>query len=729
MATAFDQQPNDLGVLQIDPASQTDPRVPIAAEFYLDSMINAFLYRSSRLPILGWKVVPSITVTAPLTLNITGIGLLPGCPVDVVLNNQVNITPLNDTISTVKRTDYLSLVSVIAEIGAAQDPILGQVSFRYRSPTDGTIVPVQKENSRRLRSLWMIILSAAAPLTTTQLLGICTQDGLGNYLINTPVALNNNGNPSGNLQIYFLDPSWTVSNSYKIFPKLIDILPIANINRLQNFLDSGYIWGNGGEESLNMDYTVKPFKQHQNNDIDSRVRDRIYQLFSGKGPKNRAVLNFGAGQVLFNPGKPGTTAGSPNGSICLGATNRIHYFNQAVTQKLGTQLIVAGNDGKGNALLTFPIGNFPANTSFSENITNHKIYTLAGDEISTFGSFLGLGGIGALNWVADATQKILPGQSVYFVPGINIPAGSGFTYPFDTIESAWRGDTGALVSQQNILRGDSQDLSAYQTPANNETFFIVFSEERSGIIYIYKYISITTNTLGIAIIPQTETGCFAFIEGVLGRLDVPVVKGLSPSTIYNALIYYAPKSQETWQFQIQYPIYQSDTEPTFLNGATIISAPLLFCHTQGGGNYVFESEGLIRYKPIASYLPALEGDTPYLFNQPVQLNQNPTVSSFTETSFIFPVEMTAPTVGAIIQLQATAINHSKSLMARLTINGIIMGFNTPLLANNTSYQAVLVFAIMNHGQQKLVVVTRNGPGGEVAPLDADHGTAIGLFPL
>ncbi len=736
---------NDLGVVDQAPANQTDARVPMAEQSALNTEISIGLFRRANTT-LGWVQPPVLSVTAPRQINLNGVASLPGSPTALIIATSVVVPVLTSTASVVRQEQILSLVGVTAQVGAEHDPSLN-VTFQYRNPQNTTqILPITKENAKRYRYLWLLVLSPDV-LTKTALLNALTlQDGDRRLAISD---VSSAGFSSGALQLYTVDPNWVANRTYTIHPDYIDITPVCKVRRLQNYLDRGYTWGANGEESLSAAYNLPLLAVPTGNalSLQAIAQQRLQSLFAGKPGLGsglaRTVQNLTSGSVAGNPGVPGEAAGALDGSVCLANDQRTSFTNQGTIQRHATQVVIAGNDGTGRAVVAVSLNsNAPAGTRFSDSAADHKIYASNGLEQSGFGSFTSLGSNAALTWIAaSGSAAITPGSTVYVVPGVISPPGAGFSVPFTAVEKVWRNT--AQIAPANVLLGGN-DLSAYADPANGEEYIVVLGRERMALHYIYKKVVVASDSNGVIAIPSNERGSFAFVQGVSNtlepqkgnRLDRPVWVGLTPSTNYNALIYYPPRSIESWQFQFSYPEYQGTglTEPTWLDGARIVSTPLLAIHTQGGGGSVFQGAEPLRFSPISQYLPAVNSGIPahrlFAACQLVGEASPGAGATFRDlpTSLLLPAAgLALPAIGQVLSLVAATINQPRSLKAGLLADGQPMGFRPPTLLNAVEYQAVVAFVAEKAGDRRLVVLTRNTTGAENIAFNSDSGVAIDTF--
>ena len=532
--------------------------------------------------------------------------------------------------------------------------------------------------------------------------------------------------------------------TYKVFPGSACVLPLLQIRRLQNLLEKGYVWGNGGEGNLAKDAHFSDIAELAfPPQADNLVRQRALQIFSGIPAKgftySRTVQNLLAGNASGNPGRPGEAASSPNGSVCLANDQRVSFTNQQIIQKLACLPTIAGSDGSGNAIVTFSLNsNAPLGTRFSQIRDDHKIYATDGSDQTPFGVFQNLGATGALTWIADSNSIIKPGSTCYFVPGINFPNGSGFSVPFDKCEAAWA--NGVAMDEGNILDAPVDDLVGYRAPTANQEFIAVLGKERAALHYIYKKISVVADNVGIVTIPLLERGVFGFIEGVNGRINKPVVTGLTPNTTYAALIYYPPRSTEQWQWQFRYCSYQGLSNPALVNGAEIISSPLLFVHTQGGGASAFFGDAELRYSAISMHLPIGSSQTKhYELNTPVNLPGENYADeiTFRELSAVSGTGCSLPRLGRKITFATSTANALRSLSGAVQLDngfqslplGSRLGCQVPTMSVNGPFQGILCFGIQANQRKYLAIATSNTKGSESLIFDSASGVGFDIYSM
>lgn len=715
---------NDLGVIAVAPTSPTDARIPMAEGFALSEVIGVNLYRQTREGTQGWLTVPSVSVTAPRTVVIgSGVASSAIYPTSIPVSTQVAIPALGSTSATIKQTQHLQLVVFAAQIGVAHDPTLA-ITFNYQEAPSSPVQSVTKENDRRVRAYWVLVLSPDK-LTPSSFNAALTSNAL--TITNTA----NEGFTLGSMQIYAKDSNLVTGVPYPIYTEVTDVIPLVQVKRLQNTTEQGYTWGANGEENLDPLYHVALVGNKVNRLPSEIVRNRLIEVMTGKPGAGstyaRTIRNLTASSISIRPERPGVASDAPNGSINLSNSQRITFTNQAFLEKYGVQQIAAGNDGSGNALLA-AVAN-TAGATFSENAADHKVYSSAGVDETANGRFLNLGGVGSLTWVAGANSTIVPGLTAYFVPAIKYPAGSGFSVPFESIERAWNGIT--EISPANILL-PQDDLNAYATPANSEEYFLVTGSERAAIHYVLKKISVTSNGSGVAVVPSATFGNFAFIEGVVGRVDAPVKTGLTPNTVYNALQYYAPRTIEQWQFQMKVAEYQGlgNSQASWLNGAEIASTPIVYLHTKGGGESCFRGDGTFRFIPIAMQLPQGNSTSyPYNYNHAVQF-VNTAYSAADAIREIAPLPasgLSLPTPGQILTFTSNDSVSPRSISGSLSTAGKNLGFKVPALEGAKEAQAVIGFLVRKDGESRLLVATFNGVGGTDIQLNSATGTGFDTF--
>lgn len=733
MPSPLDITPSDASLVFKEPASEEDPRVPTAPEMSMAHQISMLFSLQGREK-EGWLKYPKITTANQRTLQIAdGVAYLRNHPLyKVPINTEITLPAIPGS-GLSRLEDHLSVVGLVVEVGATQDPVLGQFTFQYLAGQEPalTIETITKENTRRLRTLWMVVRSASK-LNASDLEAMLIVEPNGKYLTVSNVTAN--GFSVGGLDLYAVDPYWALAK-YRVLPAMTAIVPLCRVIRMRDFNDQGYTWGVSSESPMDGRFTIIPAATTVYGDLYESLRNAFSRLISGTpGPGKtyrRTVQNLVAGSVAGNPGREGVTAASPNGSTLLANDQRSLFVNESRVQTLYCQPVLAANDGSGRPMVSISLATqVPLGTTFSQNKGDHKIWTTSGKEESDLGTWVNLGGSGTLTWIGDNNTSIKPNQTVIIQPGIRYPAGSGMNLPFDEVEMAWINST--LISPENILRGGTTDIDAYQNPAKGELFMLVTAPERAGILYLYKKVQVTSDVSGIAIAPADDLGCFAFIAGVAGRIDKPIVTGLQPSTTYDALVYRVFKSTETMQLQLRYCDYQGTQEESFLDGATVMTAPIFFAHTQGGGGSVFMGDASFRYSPISMHLPASPGgEKAFRMRGPVWLQgeQNAGPIRFREMSMLAGAGLVLPQPGQKITIDNLSGIQARSMTLKLKVNGELIGFRAPELVGKELYQACAAFVVAKEGSYRMVVLTSIGTGGKDIAADTSTNTAIDTFAL
>jgi hypothetical protein len=730
----FNVRGNDLGILTKAPENAGDPRVPLAEEFSSWAINLAMMYKDSNQS-YGWLELPQFSTQGSLSITLSGIAKIPVFRGDIVLNNVAIIAPqLVNTSNTILANERLILVAMACEVGATQDPVLGQVSFQYRNPTNQQIVSIQKENSQRIRCFWGILRTTESILPN-QFVESLTLSEDQKWVL-TIGNKTSSGFAVGSYSFYALDPNWVTAKSYPVIPESVQFLPIGNLIRRQNITVRGYTWGFGGEESFDIDYVVAPVGRQLQLDLglDSKIYSRIQEILSGVPGVGQTYLktvqNLTAGSSAGVSGRPGESAGSPNGSVNLANSQRVSFTNQPIASNLSAETMTASNDGLGNAVCTFALNSSPSGTRFSDKRADHKIYNTNGLEISSRGQFSNLGSGGSLVWRAEDNPDISPGAMVFFQPTINYPAGSGFNFSFKSIEKVWLNTIEIPI--QDILIAAETDLIQYTEPVGTQKKIVVFGPERAALHYIYSKVVVTSNAQGIAVIPSSEKGCFAFAQGKSGRIDAPIITGLTPNTNYNTLVYYPPRDTETWQVQFKYCQYQGLNNASLVNGAKIVSPPALVAHTQGGGASAFFG-GSLRHIPIAMNLP-LTANSPrgYDLNTPIIFTNEVLTEEVTMRLLLTPLSgafVDPGQVGQTIETTAiTGVSHPRSVSVKFSIaeTDALLGCQAPPLKSGLPYQAVFIVCVEKNSNLYLIIATKNLSSGSLA-CDPSTGTAIDIF--
>ena len=325
------------------------------------------------------------------------------------------------------------------------------------------------------------------------------------------------------------------AKTYRVLLDSIEICKLCTATHYQERVEQGYNWGSTITSRLSLDYQSYTPIQF--------VKERLHDLMRGNplktGFESKAVLNLIQGAT--NVGStlhPGQTASSPNGSQAIANDQRVFFSNEARLQQNNVQFVTTVLDDDGNPKASAAINtNAPGGTIFSPVATDHHVYDLDGNLQDELGSLSGLGDARSLTYFAGQNSQIQPGQTVIIQPSVRYPGGSGFSLPFNNVAAVYL--NGTKLSSSNVRNGRDNDLDAYSAPAGGEDFIVVWGSERASVHCIYKKVEVSANQKGNLVVPSTELGTFAFVEGIAGRHDSAVVKG-TPGTTYNALVYYPP---------------------------------------------------------------------------------------------------------------------------------------------------------------------------------------------
>ena len=739
MSSPLDRKEHDVGVVFVPPSAPSDTRVPTAEEMTLREMIRLVNEGKKAKPI--WKTEPIFSISAsPRTASLSGDCDFASSPGILKLTGANFVVPaLFNTVASISRIDRLYVVNTIAEVGADQDPVLGQFTFRYRRKDPVTevvtIETITAENTRRFRSFWCLMLVEGGTLTPSQVTNTLTLDATtGERFLTINNVTSDGWEIAEGIWIYALDPNWVGGATYHIYPEMIDVLEAGHVRRQQNYTNQGYVWGYNGEFPLTKeDFSFD--RQYLDVPLSSRFNQRLFEILSGTPTCgkywNKAVLNLTGGSIGGNPGQPGMAASSPNGSVCLANDQRVSFTNEERVHKLACLRVTTSNNGSGVAIAAFTINtNAPLNTRFSPSSSDHKVYRLNGTEVSSLGTFSGMGSGGTLIWMAGGTSGVTPGEVVIMQPGIIYPAGSGFSIPFEECENVWM--NGNNLSSANVRKAHTDDLGSYEVPAGTDNLIVVMGKERAAMHYAYKKVVIQSDGNGVLLTPSTERGCIAFINGVTGRIDSPVKTGLNSNTSYDALVYYPPRSSESWQFRFKYCEYQGLKNGTIIDDGIVSIESRCFIHTLGGGSSAFFGDERIRFAAIGMHLPYSDSPSAIVgaaLNTPVRLPGEFFASDpcFRE---IFPIagdDAVLPEINEKVEFVVAAQGSSQGITGQLKNPAEkIYGFNLPGLFNAAPYQGIAAFGVRKNNSDYMVLATMNTTSG-VFRISSDHVASFDVF--
>ena len=724
----------DRGVHFVPPSDLSDPRTLTAEELALNSEINALsLKPEGRLLFLN---PPRIYIEDRI-LNVEGT-LESAIYTQQLLSVNYGIEIANswETGETSKQ-EYVYLLTMLAYVGKEQDSALGNFSRQFNDQTING-----PENTKRLRCFWLTVTSYV-PLSVSDIQNaiaispqpVDSHSPVGELTIDTEQGVTNKtGFLLGNLRFYASDSNLT-DNSYTILLDSLEVNPLGIINHYQNHVTNGYEWAGASPHMPPEELAITARQSNQ-----ATPDDLLNLLLQGEplGGKRRgrAVLNAILGSTTTgSTPHPGITSNSPNGSNIQANDQRVFYSNEGRLQRNSIQYLLAEPDGNSRPMVTATLNTEnPAGSIFSTNQDDHRVYSLDGVLQNDFGSFTDLGSDRSLSWFGNQNSSVQLGDTLIVAPGIQFSAGSGFSLPFARINAVYY--NGVPLDSANVRKGKGEDLDAYTAPSNGEDFIVVWGSERAALHYIYKKITITTDSNGVALVPNTELGCFAFVAGVSGRIDEPVYLGLTPNTNYDCLVYYPPRSNgEIWQFEVEYTPYQGLGVDglDLLDGGTIISPAINLVHSQGGGLSVHRGDSSKSESAIAFHLPQTPDQYPsYNLNSPVRLQGEAYGGPITlrELFMLHGLELTLPVVGQKLTTNILGAHYPRSLNISLTTdNDQLLGYRLPQFHTATSYyQSICAFLVQKGEARGLVVVTHNQVGGTDLSFDASSGAAIDVFP-
>ena len=737
MNDAYSYQEGDLGVLFIPPLSASDIRVPTAEEMTLAELISTKLKANPIPSDRLWREYPQIThddETDLVTVIAEAIS-----PYDekkiIAIDFAVQIPGLE--FAETQRISQFYLVSLLIEEGQVHDAVLGSVSFQYDTPTGETITTPNRENTRRLREKYLLMIKTDETALDQLFTGMESDPDGSMYLNVADFSADQGVQFAPNVQIYDPSNSWLPGIRYKLPLKEQGVVfyPLGTFYQYKNIAITGYSWQEN--QSMQIDYNFGYSSLVENRNLINLA----YRLMEGQPLRDSAysleVGNLISGEAPVAYTQPGYGIISPNGDLCLANDQRISFTNERRAHRQYFQRVVAIADNDATLISATLNTNSPQGTIFSEEASEHRIYSLDGLEQSEAGRFLGLGADNNLLWYGGGRSTISPGDEALIVPSVYYGAGAGFKAPILNMESVYVNNE--QIDAANIRFGLGNDLCEYEDPIGNPNapYFVIYGTERNAIHYILKKITITSDENGTVLVPNTEFGNIVFIQGFPTRWDRPVVTGLLPNTDYDCLIYYPPRNFEIWQFQYKSIPYQGKGE-IYLDFLTaemeIEAAPFFFVHGNGGGNSTFLGDPRIVYRPIATFLPSLDGDVPsYSLSGPIYYQgESPSAPQFNMRELkINPAsEYTLPRKGMRIKFVPDPANTSqdRSLAGKLVDGyGATLGFQTPEHGTTLYYQYVMFLLVRQGDTRKMLVTTHITNGTNAIGLDSNSQTAIDIF--
>lgn len=729
MTNIYLDKTKDLGVVFVPPLSPLDVRVPTAEELSLEGQIRALSVDKARPP---WDIAPQFTYDGDTQrINIRGIYRSIYNRTLTIFNQDFRLKDL--LLSEKELKESLHFVSLLIEEGVIHDAGLGNVIFQYE---DNGIINNSpgKENTRRLREKLGLLMVRKEQTVAN----FANALAVGNeWLINIPDTVGELGYDVATNLVFYPLGEWVRDVDYKLSlgSQSINHWLLTNFIRYQDSILNGYHWLPEWESN----YFSLAVNSHNQWRKGNSTREFAYQMMSGEmfGNDRHPMLivrNLNVGSTPSGYRHPGVPLISPNNSFAIANDQRVSFTGEERVHQYATQRLIAQNDN-GVTVVTATLNtNSPNGTYFSANPLDHKIYSLDGQEQGKFGRFVGLGSQNSLSWIGGNRGMIAPFDEVIFVPGIIYPPNSGFDYPLENVLEVRSNDS--VIDNDDLLDGAIADLIAYREPKTlSAPFIVVYGKERNALHYILKKVTVVSDNNGVLRIPMGEKGCFAFIKNREGRLDVPIVTGLTKNSSYDCLVYYPPRNNELWQFIYQTVPYQGKKfNPSDLLGKTITieEDPVLFVHSQGGANSVSTSDRLLRYKPISYYLPHLDKadfsrlDAPVVFfgeGQDILINLR-------EKNIDAGKDSILPKKGMRIRLvEDNGVFYSFSLSGKMVEDesGYPLGYLPPAPASDYFYQYCLFCSIRIDNQLALLVSTTIINKQSEIFLDSTMGTAIDIF--
>lgn len=721
----------DLNLVWIAPTAG-DKRVPSAQELRANEDLTLQRFKQLQELSHGAGLLSRPTFTAAANRGIVlPSGLSPFAPGIPTLepfpsNVTISLPALANTIDTISRYDYIYLMCCGVVVNSTHDPNL-VLAFDWAT-VGGALQVINKENTRRLRAVWMVVASQGVT-SVSAVQAALTSGGITQI---SNVSKDSGGMAFGTLRVYPLDSALNAAATYEIMPKTMVLVDLLRVWRVQKLLQDGYNWGSSGEISQYESFHLQPTYKYVGvgaNNMQQRAHESLMRIFTGQSlrdtaTKSRAVYNLINGQNGTNTVAPGVATASPNGSTALANGQRQNFSSQAVTQKNFVQQVITANDGTGLSQATVPFqGNSPAGARFSSTAADHAVYKLDGTNVSNDGTFTGLGTTGALLWT-DKSGGVQIGETVIVQAAIVFPAGSGFPAS-GKIEKVFV--NGLALSAANVHEASVDEPGAFVAPVNGESFRVVMGKERCAVHRIYRVHSVASNAAGTVIVPSDANGNIAFISGTnapAGRIDKPVVTGLAANQTYTLLCYHAPKVADIWQFQFETVRYGGIGDRTWLDYAEIRGEPIVYAHSHGGASSYFLAEGDVQFLPVAFHLPS---NTLTNAVKPHQLayrilfvNESlQDMTSFRKVELLPSAGKAAPKVGTILRAIAGVNPQSKGISGRLeTLDGQRLGLTKLPIQCQMRYQLVVACLILKAGDYKLMVATFNeGVLGETTKLD------------
>lgn len=740
---------NDVDILHIPPQYPGDARVYKATDFYTQSILNQRNLKNLpftenyilNLPELQFDAVNS-SDEINLTINNLIFSLINYPSKEISISASLKLFDRLTTPQDGNIIQYLQIFSFLSEIGEIQDPLLGNTNLEYYAPDLESVSPDYqyielkiKENTRRLRAFWGIILSEDFKVSDNCLNNLI-MDGDSLPSITIP----NSGNfqdlilEQGNrARMYFLDSNLKRNTQYFIMPDFCVFLPFLKLKRNFGFYSKGYYWGKDNREPLPSNkYNALSIKRYIN---EEKYTEKYLSLLLSDDISSDNYLDINLTKGIFNlfsgvnnqGNQSGINIQSPNEFACLPSPDRIQFKNQEYYQTQTCKKRQLFKNENNNLYATYPldIGNIPpvngeSIAKFNKDPNSHFIY-------DTQGSLLLKGTFSieddVLTWFPETNSILEENDYIYIQPSIIFKAGSGINLPTVSLDECNIEDNNVVKTLTNIRNAESEDINQYTTPQNEEDFIIVFGKERNAIHYIYKKVTLTTNANGIINTDNIpSSGVIAFIEGVNGRVDKPVVNMGTNFTDYKCLVYHIPTLTEKWQFTftIHNPIYENLAK---LDNSQIISDFVQIAHTQGGGASVYQTGGEWRFSNLDIKLKPLSSPIypSYTLNTPIIFGGEEGYESIGWRYVTFP-----PGVGVSYPKKGEKI---KVISGSLYQRNYKLGYLMPILKTKLPYQSIFAFICKAVTDEYLLVVIKSNLISGTVTFEMGENSSISVFNL
>lgn len=749
----FSNQSNDVNILHVPPQYPGDIRVFKAIDFYSQSILNQRNLRN--LPYINDQLISLPQVgfressgNPDMFLDITNlkVSFINFPSKELSINASLKLFDKFQVEQSSTRFQYLQVFSFLSEVGEIQDSALGSTSLEYFIPNYENLTPdfqeietQTKENSRRLRSFWGIVLSEDIEFNSS-LLDPLINDG--DTLPSITIPSNQNyidftTNSGNRVRLYILDNNLKEGSQYFIFNDFFSTIPFLKLERKYGFVNKGYYWGGSSYENLlSTKYNCNWIKTHSNEEVfceeelsfllSSDFNENEYPEIS----LNKEVHNLFEG--TNNSGDhPGIHIPSPNGYSLLTTPDRAQFKNEESDQIYTFRKRQVIKDNNDNLYVNYPLNLGDISSQNGENIAkfnskldSHIIYDNQGNIISDEGYF----SIQPdnLTWFPEIDVSLEEGDFVYIQPSIIFKSGSGFNSSNLTLDKCWNSfnDPNEEISSSNIREANSEDIDVYQSPANNENFIVIFGKERNAIHYIYRKVNITSDDNGYIRADEVSNnnGVIAFISGFQGRINKPVVAGQGGFTTYSCLVYHIPKSSEKWQFEF------TTTDFNYVNinnleGARIMSDLCQIAHTQGGGASVYQSGGEMRFSNFDIRLKPLSNPEypSYSLNTPIIFGEEKGYEGVGWRFVTFPpgVGVSYPKKGRRIQVKEGALWQGNNKL----------GYLMPSLYTEEPYQSLFSFICQTENNQKLLVIVKSNSDWGTVTFENTNNTSLTIINL